>query len=318
MNKEYKFEVDVSNIRLDLFLSSKLTDFSRTSIQYSIKSEFVKVNGKTAKTSAKLTLGDIIECRIKRKEVNNEIIPQDIPLDILFEDKSIIVINKAPGLVVHPGNGNKDNTMVNGLIYHYKKLSKVNNLRPGIVHRLDKDTSGVIVVAKTDRAHANISQQFSDRKVKKTYYALAWGRLEDKGVIEGLISRDNFNRTKFKMSKSKGRSSKSSYCLKNYFEPISLVKLEPETGRTHQIRVHLNSIGHPIFSDDQYSGGKKRIKSYHVKYVKVLRRLFKLIDRVALHAEKIQFIHPDTNKKVSYSAPFPDDFNKALELLRNE
>ena len=191
-------------------------------------------------------------------------------------------------------------------------------MRPGIVHRLDKHTSGVIVVAKTDSAHIKISKQFSSRSVKKIYYALVWGKIKNKGIIKGLIVRDNFNRTKFKMSNSKGKPSKTTYYLENYFEPISLVKLKPETGRTHQIRVHLNSIGHPIFSDDEYSGGKKRIMSYHVKYVHTLKRLFKLIDRVALHAEKIEFRHPENNKKVSFSASFPDDFNKALELLKNE
>jgi len=318
MSERYKIEVDISNLRLDLFLSDKLPDFSRTVIQNSIKSNLVTVNDKIAKTSTKLNVGDIVEYEIKKKEVNDEIIPQEIELDIIFEDKSIIVINKPSGLVVHPGSGNRDNTLVNGLAYHYNKLSKVNDLRPGIIHRLDKDTSGVIVVAKTDKAHIHIADQFANRTVQKTYYALAWGRLDDKGVVEGLITRDNFNRTKFKMSKNKGKTSKTYYSLEKYFEPISLVKLKPKTGRTHQIRVHLNSLGHPIFSDDDYSGGKKRIKSYHVKYVKILKRLFKLMNRVALHAHSISFNHPETNEKVSFLAPLPDDFNKVLEMLENE
>jgi len=318
MEKKHRFEVDESSIRLDLFLSNKLPDFSRTSIQNSIKSSLVKVNGLISKASMKLSSGDIVECEIKKKTSNITITPQNIPLDILFEDKSIIVINKPSGLVVHPGSGNKDNTLVNGLIYHYKKLSKINNLRPGIIHRLDKDTSGVIVIAKTDKAHVSISEQFANRSVKKTYYALAWGKVKDKGVIKGLIDRDSFNRTKFKMSPHKGRTSKTLYSLENYFEPISLVKLHPETGRTHQIRVHLNSIGHPIFSDSQYSGGAKRIKSYHVKYMRTLKRLFKLMNRVALHAQKINFNHPETSENISFTAPFPDDFNKVLELLKNE
>jgi len=318
MSKRYEIKVDMSDIRLDLFLSTKLPDFSRTAIQHSIKSDLVTVNDKIAKTSTKLSIGDIIEYEIKKKEISNEIIPQDIDLNIIFEDESIVVINKPSGLIVHPGSGNRDNTLVNGLVYHYKKLSGTNDLRPGIIHRLDKDTSGIIVVAKTDKAHAHIANQFANRTVKKTYYALAWGKLDDKGVIEGLITRDSFNRTKFKMSENKGKTSKTIYSVERYFEPISLVKLKPETGRTHQIRVHLNSIGHPIFSDDDYSGGKKRIKSYHVKYVKILKRLFKLINRVALHAQAIEFNHPETNKRVSFSCEMPDDFNKVLELLENE
>ena len=318
MSKRYKVEVDMSNVRLDLFLSSKLPDFSRTAIQYSIKSNLVTVNDKIAKTSTKLNIGDVIQYEIKSKEINNEIIPQNINLDIIFEDKSIIVINKPSGLIVRPGSGNRDNTLVNGLAYHYKKLSKVNNLRPGIIHRLDKDTSGVMVVAKTDSAHIKISEQFANRSVKKIYHALVWGKIQDRGIIEGFITRNNFDRTKFKMSDSKGKSSKTTYRLENYFEPISLVELQPKTGRTHQIRVHLNSIGHPIFSDDAYSGGKKRIKSYHVKYMQRLKRLFKLMERVALHASTIEFTHPENNEKVSFSVPFPDDFKSVLGLLENE
>ena len=318
MNEKFKFKVDASDIRLDVFLSEKLSEFSRTSIQYSIKSNFIKVNGKSAKSSTKLNIDDIVECDIKKKEINNIIVPQDIPLDILYEDSDIIVINKPSGLVVHPGHGNKDNTLVNGLVFHCEKLSKLNEFRPGIVHRLDKDTSGVIVIAKNDKSHANIAEQFMNRQVVKTYYALVWGEMDDKGVIEGLITRDSFDRKKFKMSVSNGKPSKTEYLLEGYFPPISLLKLKPETGRTHQIRVHLNSLGHPIFSDNQYSGGKKKIKSYHVKYIQILKRLFKLMDRVALHAYEIKFTHPTSNREVAFSAPFPNDFNRSLELLKSE
>ena len=315
--KKYKFDADVSGIRLDVFLVSKLPDFSRTLIQHSIKSNLVTINSKLAKRAAKINIGDIVECIIKNKEINNTIIPQDIPLDILFEDNHIIVINKTAGLVVHPGNGHKDGTLANALAYHCKQLSDLSELRPGIIHRLDKDTSGIMIVAKTNNAHTRIADQFSSKKIIKTYYALAWGKLDSHGVVEGFISRDNFNRTKFKMSNRIGKSSKTKYTVEKYFEPISVVKLEPLTGRTHQLRVHLNSIGHPIFSDNQYSGGKNRIKSYHVKYISILKRLFKCIDRVALHAESIEFIHPSTNKLISFSAPFPEDFRNAMELLEN-
>ena len=318
MNEKVRFTVDVSDIRLDLFLSKKLPLFSRTIIQYSIKSKTVAVNGQSAKSSTKLNIGDIIDFEIIHKEVDEDISPQDIPLDIIYEDVDIIVINKPAGLVVHPGHGNKDNTLANGLIFHFDSLSGLNNIRPGIVHRLDKDTSGVIIIAKNDKSHANISEQFANREVQKTYYALAWGQTENEGLVEGLIARDNFNRTKFKMSNTKGKSSKTEYVLEHYFAPISLLKLKPETGRTHQIRVHLSSIGHPIFADDQYSGGKKRIKSYHIKHIQILKRLFKLINRVALHAYKIEFRHPTTHSQLSFSAPFPDDFDKALELLKSE
>jgi len=316
--KKYKFNVDVENIRLDKFLAEKLSDFSRTSIQYSIKSNLVTINNKPVKASVKINIGDVIECAFENKQKNDTILPQDIPLDILFEDDHIIVINKPSGLVVHPGNGNKDGTLANALAYHYSRLSDISESRPGIIHRLDKDTSGVMIVAKTNNAHIKISNQFSNKEIKKIYYALAWGSIPDKGIIEGLIKRDSFNRTKFKMSDRSGKSSKTKYSVEKYFEPISIVKLEPETGRTHQLRVHLSSIGHPIFSDNQYSGGKSRTKSYHVKYTSILKRLFKCIDRVALHAESIEFIHPFNKKKVSFSASFPEDFLKAMRLLESQ
>ncbi len=316
--KKYKFNVDIENIRLDKFLAEKLSNLSRTSIQYSIKSNLVTINNKPAKASIKINIGDVVECIFENKQKNNTILPQDIPLDILFEDNHIIVINKPAGLVVHPGNGNKDGTLANALAYHYRELSDISELRPGIIHRLDKDTSGVIIVAKTNNAHIKIANQFSNKEIKKTYYALVWGKIPDEGVVEGLIKRDNFNRTRFKMSDRTGKLSKTKYSVEKYFEPISIVKLKPETGRTHQLRVHLSSIGHPIFSDDQYSGGKSRTKSYHVKYTGILKRLFKCIDRVALHAESIEFTHPFNKKKVSFSASFPKDFTKAIKLLESQ
>ena len=318
MKKKYKFEVDLSDIRLDLFLVKKLADFSRSTIQHSIKSNLVKVNSELAKASTRVHLGDFVDCSIEEKVVNDSVAPQNIPLNIIFEDSEILVIDKPAGLVVHPGNGNKDGTIANALAYYCNELSSVEGLRPGIIHRLDKNTSGVMIIAKNNHSHINISNQFLDRKVKKTYYALAWGRMKKEGVIKGFITRDNFNRTKFKMSNTIGKSSKTKYYLESYFGPISLIKLIPETGRTHQLRVHLNSIGHPIFSDQDYSGGKKRIKSYHVKYTNILKKLFKCIDRVALHAGEIEFLHPKSNDRISFTSPFPDDFKNALGLLKNE
>ena len=196
MSEEYRFEVDVSDVRVDLFLSEKLPSFSRSAIQRSIKSNFIKVNGLNIKSSTKLSVGDVIDCKIKSREIKDDILPQNIPINIIYEDSDVIVINKPAGLVVHPGHGNKDSTLANALVFHFSKLSKTNDSRPGIVHRLDKDTSGVIVIAKNDSSHANIAAQFANRQIEKTYYALAWGEMSDKGVIEGLIDRDNFNRTK--------------------------------------------------------------------------------------------------------------------------
>ena len=316
--KKYRIDVDIDGMRLDKFLSFSLPEFSRSLIQKSIKSDLVFINGQLAKSSSKISIGDAVECTIIQDMANDTIAPQNIPLNIIFEDADIIVVNKPSGLVVHPGNGHRDGTLANGLAYYCNKLSDVNQLRPGIVHRLDKETSGIMIIAKTNNAHAKLSKQFSDKTIKKTYYALAWGKPDDRGTIEGFISRDSRDRTKFKMSNGSGRSSLTKYYLEKHFAPISMLKLIPKTGRTHQLRVHLSSIGHPIFSDTHYSGGVKRIKSYHVKYTKILKRLFKYMDRVALHAQKIEFIHPVSNSEMSFSAPFPEDFLKALDVLENE
>lgn len=318
MDKKYKFEADVSNVRLDVFLVNKLPELSRTLIQHSIKLGFIRVNGLHVKSSIKVNVGDSIDCNIKDKEVSEDVAPEPIPLNIVFEDNDIIVVNKPAGLVVHPGNGNRSGTLVNGLVYHCNKLSNINIMRPGIIHRLDKNTSGIMIVAKNNNAHFKISEQFRNRQVRKTYYALAWGRVDQEGSIEGYIKRHAHNRTRFKLSDSDGKFSKTKYYLKNYFAPISLVELYPETGRTHQLRVHLNSIGHPIFADSDYSGGRSRIKSYHIKYTRDLKRLFKIIDRVALHSKSISFMHPASDEKVSFSAPLPQDFSEAVNLFLNE
>ena len=318
MSKKYKFEADVSDVRLDIFLVNKLPELSRTLIQHCIKSGLIRVNDLHVKASMKINIGDCIDCNIKDKEFNRDISPEHIPLNIVFEDKDIIVIDKPAGLVVHPGSGNRNGTLVNGLLHHCNELSDINFMRPGIIHRLDKNTSGIMVIAKNNNAHFKVSEQFRNRQVKKIYYALAWGRMKEEGSVEGYIRRDTHNRIRFKVSEGNGKFSKTKYYLKNHFGPVSLVELHPETGRTHQLRVHLNSIGHPIFADDDYSGGKNRIKSCHVKYTRDLKRLFKTIDRVALHAKSISFMHPTENEMVSFSAPLPHDFNEAINLFLNE
>ena len=190
---------------------------------------------------------------------------ENIPLDIIYEDDSIIAINKSAGLVVHPGAGNQQGTMLNGLLYHFSKLSNLDMNRPGIVHRLDQYTSGVIIVAKTNQAHYYLSEQFANRKIKKKYRAIVWGRVKSDGCVEGFINRNIRNRISFQMA-TKGKYSKSSYKLIKNYKILSYLDIRPLTGRTHQIRVHMKSIGHPILLDDLYSGGIKNIYSYHEKF----------------------------------------------------
>ena len=316
MSDSFQYEVDEENIRLDQFLVKKLADVSRSKIQLAIKSGQVLVDGENLKSSTILKGDEKVEGVLLVK-VEDEILSENIPLDILYEDDDLAIINKISGMVVHPGSGNYNGTLVNALIYHFKSLSGLNNSRPGIVHRLDKDTSGVILIAKNDKSHQHLSNQFAARTVKKVYKAIAWGGVPEKGKVEGLIGRHPANRKAFKMVNNLGRESLTRFVVEEYLAPLSFVTLYPKTGRTHQIRVHLKSIGHPILADDMYGGGKKMTKSFHVKYTQILNRLFKHMNRVALHAEKLEITHPITGNIMRFQAPIPDDMENALNLLRN-
>tara|TARA_B100001123_G_scaffold442278_1_gene585505 strand:+ start:99 stop:1052 length:954 start_codon:yes stop_codon:yes gene_type:complete len=309
--------VDEGNIRIDQFLVNTYPKLSRSKIQHLIKTEHIKVDGLAIKPSLKLKGGELVSGEII--EVGSEnIIPEQIDLDIVYEDEDIIVINKPSGLVVHPGNGNFSGTLVNGLVYHFNNLSDKDASRPGIIHRLDKDTTGILVVAKNNHAHDFISEQFANRKIYKEYEAIAWGEVSKEGVVEGLIGRDKNNRVLFNMVENNGKTSKSSYFLKGYYAPLSHVKLIPYTGRTHQLRVHMKSIGHPIFCDELYNGGKKNIKSFESSYSLQLTKAMKNINRVALHAKKIELRLPSTNNKIAFEVDLPDDMKSVLDIVNND
>ena len=310
-------KVDEGNIRIDQFLVNKYPKLSRSKIQSLIKNKHIRVNGMQIKPSLKLNGGEIIRGDII-EIFNNNLEPQKIGLDILYEDEDIIIVNKSSGMVVHPGNGNPSNTLVNALIYHFSMLSNKNDTRPGIIHRLDKDTSGLIVVAKNNYAHDYIADQFANRTVYKVYEAVVWGRTDEKGIVEGMIGRDKNNRIKFSMVESNGKSSKSEYFLKNFYDPISYVKLIPFTGRTHQLRVHMNSIGHPIFGDTMYNGGLNNVKSFDSKFSSKLEIALKKINRVCLHAKKIKFKLPSTSKFIEFEAEVPDDIKLLLKTFKND
>ena len=311
------FIVDQDNLRFDQFLVIKLNQFSRSKIQNSIKNGDIHLDGKHVKAGTILKGGEIVSGNIFSKKQFASLESQNIPLDIIFEDKDIIVLNKQPGIVVHPGNGNQTGTLLNGLLYHFEKLSSINPDKPGIVHRLDKETSGLIIIAKTDSAHQNLACQFEKRLIKKHYYAISWGKTQELGKIEGYIKRDSKNRIKFAINHNKGRHSTTSYSRDGYYAPFSLLNLFPETGRTHQLRVHLASIGNPIVCDDLYGGGKNKIKSYHSKYSQLCKQIIKTIGRVALHAYKIEIIHPVSNQKMEFKAPIPSEFKIAINFLKN-
>ena len=315
MVEHHLFTVHQSHLRLDQYLADKLPDFSRSKIQRFIKLGQVTIDGEPVKSSLILQGEEIIECHFIPELQDSLIKGEPIDLNIIYEDDALAVINKPAGLVVHPGSGNRSGTLLNGLVFHFKLLSHSNSHRPGIVHRLDKDTSGIIIIAKNDMVHDALSQQFNLRKVKKEYLALSWGKLDEQGIIDGNIGRHPKNRQLFTVLDTGGRDSITQYELDKYLPPLSFVKLYPKTGRTHQLRVHLQSIGHPIFCDDSYGGGPKYAKSFHIRYMQKINCLLKTINRVALHANMIKICHPETMIEMEFKAPLPKDFQLALEIL---
>lgn len=309
---------DVSDIRLDKYLAEEIELVSRTKIRECIVSEDVLVDGVAVKPSYRLSGGETIRVAVPAPEPM-ELKSEPIPLDIVHEDEDIVVLNKPAGLVVHPGAGNRSGTLVNGLIHHLDRLSSVSGtLRPGIVHRLDKGTSGIMVVAKHDAAHANLSEQFSERSVQKTYLALVWGSpREAEGSIDDPILRHPKDRTLFTTGAG-GRSAQTDYRLLEPFEHLSLLELSPRTGRTHQLRVHLSAIGHPIFGDSAYGGGDSRAKGFLPEVSKEMRRLVKMLGRQALHALSLSFDHPSTGKRETYIAPVAEDIASVIHELEPE
>ena len=314
------FYVNFYGSRLDKFLQSHLKGISRTRIQNLIIEGYVKINENTAyEVSKKIKKNCVIEINFPPpKEIL--IKPSKIPLKILYDDNDIILINKSPGVVVHPGAGNYENTIVNGLMFYYKKkLSSIGGkLRPGIVHRIDKDTSGIIVIAKNDVAHINLSKQFSSHTIKRTYEALVWGSLRPKnGKIIEKISRSIKNRQLMAVRKDKGKKAVTNYRTIQVFQnlnlpKISLIECELETGRTHQIRVHMNYKGNPIVGDKSYGKSKKKFKNIEPNIEKKIDNF----QRQALHAKSLGFEHPRTSEKIFFEAERPNDFSDLIKNLK--
>ena len=323
MNNSMKFLVKEKDDgkRLDIFLSEKIEHLTRSNIKKIIKSNNVKINRKITNSSAKkIKLKNIITIVFLVKETS-KLLPNNIKLDIRFEDKDILVINKPKGMVVHPGAGNYENTLANALIYKYKnKLSNINGeLRPGIVHRIDKETSGLLVVAKNNLSHSKLGKQFSEHSIQRKYLCLVWGVIRPlQGRLETLISRNKRNRQLMMVSEFNGKKAITNYKTIKVFNikdipKISLIECELETGRTHQIRVHMKYKGSSLLGDNQY--GKKNIK-----FKKINKDFFKnlsVLNGQALHAKSLGFIHPSKNKWVNFESELPNDFNKLLNLLKN-
>ena len=301
-------------------MQSQLIKISRTKVQSLIRDGYVKLNNITIyEASKKIKNNDKIEINFPPpKEIL--IKPYKMPLDILFDDDDILVINKPSGVVVHPGAGNYEKTIVNALLFHYKnKLSSVGGkLRPGIVHRIDKDTSGIIVIAKNDNAHINLSKQFSNHTIKRTYETLVWGSLKPKnGKINEKISRSIKNRQLMTVRKEKGKKAITNYKTLEIFynlnlPKISLVECQLETGRTHQIRVHMNFKGNPILGDKSYGKIKRKFKKIDANIEKKINSF----NRQALHAKSLGFMHPGTEKKVFFEVERPKDFDQLVKSLK--
>ena len=306
--------------RIDKFLQSQLNELSRTRLQNVIRNGHVKLNNVTInEVSKKIKNEDKIEVNFPQPK-ETLIKPNKIPLDILYDDDDIIVINKSPGVVVHPGAGNHEKTIVNGLLFKYQNnLSSVGGkLRPGIVHRIDKDTSGVIVVAKNDNAHINLSKQFIDHTIKRKYEALVWGSLKPQsGKINERISRSVKNRQLMTVKKEKGKRAITNYKTLEIFQnsnlpKISLVECKLETGRTHQIRVHMNFKGNSILGDKAYGKSKKKFKKIDANIENKINNF----NRQALHAKSLGFVHPTTGKEIFFEAERPKDFDILIKNLK--
>ena len=297
-----KIELVVSaneaRLRLDQFLAKRLPEFSRSRLQQLIRDGFIRLNNATSRPSQIVRSGDTIELTEPPLE-KIETLPEPIPLEILFEDNDLIVINKPAGLVVHPGAGHREHTLVNALLNHCTTLSGIGGKeRPGIVHRLDKETSGALVVAKNDAAHRGLSKQFAERTVEKVYLALVAGKLrKSAGLIEEKIARHPVHRQRMSATSTRGRAAKTEYRVVRSSDHVSLIECRLHSGRTHQIRVHLHHVGHPVLGDKVYAP-----------------RITKDFPRQMLHAWKLGFRHPRTEEWNSFEAPLPNDFATAIEL----
>jgi 23S rRNA pseudouridine1911/1915/1917 synthase len=315
MNSIVSFLVNSNDTakRLDVFLSEKNPAFSRSQVKRLIEGGNVQVGGRKAKAGLRLREKDTVTLTLPEPK-KAEVEAQSIPLKIIYEDPHLIVIDKPAGMVVHPGAGNYSGTLVNALLYHCTDLAGVGGvLRPGIVHRLDKDTSGVLVAAKDDLSHRHLSGQFKKHTTLRRYLGIVFGQLSEEGRVEASVGRHPAHRKKMSTRPRKGREARTHWKVLERFRHFNLVEFRLETGRTHQIRVHLSSLGHPLLSDPLY-GGRRRLASVEPP---ALRQGLQKLHRQALHAASLGFVHPAMGKMMEFSSPLPEDMEEALALLRN-
>ncbi|WP_342647305.1 RluA family pseudouridine synthase [Mucilaginibacter sp. CSA2-8R] len=309
-----------SLLRIDKFLMHRVENASRNRIQNAIDLGNVLVNDKPIKASYKVKPADVISVVLPHPPRDTEVYPENIPLEITYEDDDVLVVNKAAGMVVHPGYNNYTGTLVNALVYHFQQLPTLpgNDGRPGLVHRIDKDTSGLLLISKNERAMTWLARQFFEHTINRKYLALAWGDLEQDGTITGYIGRSIADRRVMSIydDEQKGKWSVTHYKVLERFGYVTLIECRLETGRTHQIRAHMKHIGHPLFSDATYGGDKIIKGTTFTKYKQFIENCFELMPRQALHAQSLGFVHPNTRKSVYFEAPLPADFEAVLQKWR--
>lgn len=319
--EHYKFTANAGQepLRVDKYLMNFIENATRNKIQQAAKAGHILVNDIIVKSNYKVKANDEIKVVFAHPPHESPLVPEDIPLNIIFEDDDVIVLNKPAGLVVHPGHGNYTGTLVNGLLHHIANLPTNSNERPGLVHRIDKDTSGLLVVAKTELAMSNLSKQFFDRTTERLYYALVWGNIDqDQGTIIGHIGRSLKNRLQMDVFPEGefGKHAITHYKVIERFSYVTLVQCKLETGRTHQIRAHFKHIGHPLFNDERYGGNQILKGTTFTKYKQFIQNCFKAIPRQALHAKTLGFMHPATGKSLSFYSELPTDFEEVLKKWR--
>ena len=319
--EHFSFKIDHGQepLRIDKFLMSRIENATRNKIQQAIKEGNIFVNDLKVKSNYKVKPKDLIRVLMDHPPYESTLVPEQIPLEIVYEDESVIVLNKKAGMVVHPGHGNYSGTLANALIYHFKNLPKNSNNRPGLVHRIDKDTSGLLVIAKNQKSMTDLAKQFFLKKSKRIYHTLVWGDVKsNSGTIEGNLVRNPKNRLQMIVDNeaNNGKHAITNYEILEKFRYVTYLKCKLDTGRTHQLRVHLKYIGHTIFNDERYNGNIILKGTTFSKYRQFIDNCFRICNRQALHAKTLGFFHPETNNWLEFDSEIPDDMSEVIDKWR--
>ena len=322
--EHYRFAADKGQnaLRVDKYLMNLIEKATRNKIQKAATAGNIHVNGVAVKSNYKVKGGDVVTVLFEHPPYEFLLVPENIPIDIVYEDDAVLVVNKAAGMVVHPGHGNYSGTLINALTYHFENLPNNSSNRPGLVHRIDKDTSGLLIIAKTEEAMTHLAKQFFDKSTEREYVAIVWGNIEeDEGTIEGNIGRHPKNRLQNTVyendEEEKGKPAVTHFKVLERLGYVTLVSCRLETGRTHQIRVHMKYIGHTLFNDERYGGEKILKGTTFTKYKQFVDNCFKILPRQALHARTLGFVHPVTDEFMRFESPIPQDMEACIEKWRS-